>query len=1242
MRIREIREPQQFQDLCQQVLAAEHDDFQVLDDSRGDEGNDGYIPSQRRLFAIYCPEKHPTPPEYYKTKINKDLRKAVRLRDELGYEIDDWFFVTPSPLTEELHRYISDEAKAAGFNRGVNWSEKHILPRLLKHDYLKQLFPDLFLPDIQKELQTGFSETTLLQREAISLHHKMQAGIDTVITRLSVTEDFQQKFTSRVAEEYDKRFKAGKELFDRGLYLRAREAYQQILQDLKQDDAAPDRSLFSKACTNTALCDWHLDDLQSAAQWFEEAYSYQPDERKMIANLATAQMFRRDPETALNTIERALAMGPEDEDSITIKANVLSSAGRIAEAVDFLEKAGRTKLQLFFKGLRLQGEGSFLEAAGVFRELLKDEPQNESYLEYAGTALLLGYQRILLRDRVMPWKMPAEMRKDLEEAEGLLTQAVELLKTREAPKRLMGLYVNRSAARVVLGRGKEAVSDCDEAIKIDPDQPDAYLNKSKAAATAEDFDAAIESLESYARLTGGIGERAKDLAYYHYMARRMDKAKEFILSAGIGDVVTKEGLVSGYLGLAVNVFDFNQDFELADELIGRIEEKFPDHPDTLVIRARHLVQTGGQGAEELLRRALSVAEPREIDSITTELANYLLKVGNYREALPLYEQIISDQEVTPFHQSFLVCLYYEGRFAEAVRFAEKLRGDVDIDLMITPIEAAAHIALWHFPEASELLLALYQREPSRIDYLVEYGVCLFRMDKKEKALRAFDQARNRITRTKELLALAQGYYSLGQYQAAVELSYRALRQSPHLSRVHKAYVSCYMGAEQAGEAPAEEKYVNAYQDTLNKYQERFPEDKSFISLEVGDDESEFFKFLDEGAARFAQILDWYKGGALPLYTIAVRRRHSLFTIWSSLSSSKEFGVRTAIGDREEQAAEGQTASQSQQVVVDLLALFTLHRAGQLSLLEKLFGRPLVHQAVFEELLSLLVEERRYTREGRVTIARVGDEYVRFETPAGEIQRGITFLEEIKNFVRDKCEIKGLREELRSTDEPVVRFFGVSAAHSAVLASQEGVPLLSDDGLLRRFAKLNYSLEGFPTHSLFGMARDREALSVRRYAGLMIELLRWNYHYIPVSSDFLIYCGVHSGWRSGGSFELALEELGRAETSIESLSLVITEFLTRIWLIPFPEMMKSIILWRVLRVITKNHRPFEAIEGLLNSLHAQLLNKDPNGIYDRISDQISEWLEKNHSRLQQEELAQISHPEDQPASEQHQLADAARS
>jgi tetratricopeptide (TPR) repeat protein len=153
MRISEIRNTQQFQDLCQALLTAEHKNTQIVRDSGGDKGIDAYVPSTRTLYAVYCPEVAPTPKEYYQRKIRSDLKKAVNLRDNLGYAIDHWVFFTPAPLEESLNRYLAEKAKTAGFVTGSNQSEIHLVNLLTRHSHLRSEFPELIIPDIESSLR---------------------------------------------------------------------------------------------------------------------------------------------------------------------------------------------------------------------------------------------------------------------------------------------------------------------------------------------------------------------------------------------------------------------------------------------------------------------------------------------------------------------------------------------------------------------------------------------------------------------------------------------------------------------------------------------------------------------------------------------------------------------------------------------------------------------------------------------------------------------------------------------------------------------------------------------------------------------------------------------------------------------------------------------------------------------------------------------------------------------------------
>jgi predicted NACHT family NTPase len=178
MILREIRDSVFFQELCQRVLAAEYEDFQSIDDSGGDKGNDGYVPSLKRLFAIYCPEKDRTPKTEYIRKIKSDLKKAIVLRDRYQYEITEWIFVTPSSLPEEVHTFITKQAKTEGVI-GISWSESKLLEILTRHPNVKTLYPELLVPDLQTDIRDGF-EALNSKIDLIDSKISGQKGLDSI------------------------------------------------------------------------------------------------------------------------------------------------------------------------------------------------------------------------------------------------------------------------------------------------------------------------------------------------------------------------------------------------------------------------------------------------------------------------------------------------------------------------------------------------------------------------------------------------------------------------------------------------------------------------------------------------------------------------------------------------------------------------------------------------------------------------------------------------------------------------------------------------------------------------------------------------------------------------------------------------------------------------------------------------------------------------------------------------------
>lgn len=200
LKISEIRDSQIFQELCQSLLCAEFIDTEIVRDNSGDGGIDAYVPSTQTLYAMYCPKAVPTPKKYYQRKIRGDLNKAVNLRDEKGYIISRWIFLTPAPMEEELHRYLSQKVSEFDFAEGTNQSELHLQNLLLKHPHLRSRFPDLLIPDLESQLAEIHSEIRAQRSErapedefayhtsqALRAIHNTLSGIEESLPRLEIT-----------------------------------------------------------------------------------------------------------------------------------------------------------------------------------------------------------------------------------------------------------------------------------------------------------------------------------------------------------------------------------------------------------------------------------------------------------------------------------------------------------------------------------------------------------------------------------------------------------------------------------------------------------------------------------------------------------------------------------------------------------------------------------------------------------------------------------------------------------------------------------------------------------------------------------------------------------------------------------------------------------------------------------------------------------------------------------------------
>lgn len=147
-------DPVLFTRLCNSLFTAQHQHaYQVVDGTRGDEGNDGWLDSERRIFAIYCPTKPERRTDAdYRDKACGDLEKAARLRDDKRYPVERWTFVTPRKLSNGVVMAIRRRGEELGIE--VNHVEAtYLAGLLLKHPELVKDFPEYHVSQIEDLLK---------------------------------------------------------------------------------------------------------------------------------------------------------------------------------------------------------------------------------------------------------------------------------------------------------------------------------------------------------------------------------------------------------------------------------------------------------------------------------------------------------------------------------------------------------------------------------------------------------------------------------------------------------------------------------------------------------------------------------------------------------------------------------------------------------------------------------------------------------------------------------------------------------------------------------------------------------------------------------------------------------------------------------------------------------------------------------------------------------------------------------
>jgi Flp pilus assembly protein TadD/transcription elongation GreA/GreB family factor len=601
------------------------------------------------------------------------------------------------------------------------------------------------------------------------------------------------------------------------------EAALSVIANVLEGDQRPSREVEVRAQSVKGGCLVDLDDFDAAAACFNRAYELEPDGSSALANQAVALILQKHPDEAAALAEAGLRREPTNARLVAslIRAwHLLDKAAEISRFVlenPWVRTAAASANTL---GDMAYDAGDFGEAEAYFRAAALAAPNNLYVKTQLALAIMAQSQQAVYNDPALIWRLDSGVRLRLQEADALLTEALDGLKNHDNRRLRAGTYVNRSAARALFGEYKAALDDCERALHIDESQDLARRNKGLLLLGLGEPKAAIDEF-LLVKEDPNLRRIQLALADAYAQTKHAQEAVNVVepMLDGLQDyrekIQARSILLDAYHQLGRS--------ESAETLVQQLVTEYPDDPEALSVIASYRFQQGERDlALKMLERALELASGNQKDRIAQHLAKGYVIERRYTEAARLYAGIADTTSNNENAREYLQSLFESGARDEALDVARSIRGGGPAIPVVSDVEATL-LEPTDPAAARELRRELAANDPTSMRNKIRLAVLENNLGNRVEAIRVVEALPlEAVMRDREaLIQMAQVRAALG-LPGFLTYAYEAQRLLPKNARVGQEYVRLLL----RGTSPVD--------PTLNP--QEVTED-SVVSLQSNGDES---------------------------------------------------------------------------------------------------------------------------------------------------------------------------------------------------------------------------------------------------------------------------------------------------------------------------------------------------------------------------------------------------------------------
>ena len=568
-----------------------------------------------------------------------------------------------------------------------------------------------------------------------------------------------------------------------------------LLENLKQriwTGASP--TVKFSILTNTAVALFALNKEKEASMLVIEAFQYNPEDERALANRALAHASLGETKDAEKYANKALKKNQVNIHAHAILVEISTDGETLEEAIAKVPEYLREKPQIAYAISNIAKHRGNLEEVRKWRETaVANDHENVPDFKAALAAILID--QVLENSLTVYTKQPNDLqRNQLRRAVELLTEVWDYVVNTELHPVRLDWIINRSMAYCLLDESKLGMKDLDAALEIEPSHSVLLKNRALLAVGQGDKESAIEFLKKI-QSAPEASEAQILIATILSSEERFDEAiatLNTLLQTDLSPELQEE--VNRWL---VRIYIDDKRFEEAERISTAMRESSPENILDLVEAARISTATGKPDEalshlKEAYKYAQNSAEFLEIACLADQL--YIHKL--FEEASVLYEKLADTGLDSEWTQWLLKSYYNAGEIGKALEICRRLQAKYGLLENVSKIEYDIYEAIGDLNQAVAIGTEYLKAFPSDLNMQMDLAHLHYRLGNVEAFKQLLEvQFDLKNMSLESCINLAYLHKIASQPKRALDIMYETRRIHYAIPDAHLKYFGLFLEVE---------------------------------------------------------------------------------------------------------------------------------------------------------------------------------------------------------------------------------------------------------------------------------------------------------------------------------------------------------------------------------------------------------------------------------------------------------------